>query len=111
MTIADVLTFLGTRIFWLFFFLPFAIMLLAMLAQMTMRSKAYAGEIPWDDTQREAYISAVIAAIVTVAATVYIGGPETFVLYWRPLITTVIVLPFGFAAALFVFAGWRKVKS
>lgn len=96
---------------WLFFVLPLVVMFVAMLAQMAMRSKAYAGEIPWDDTQREAYIAAVIAAIVTVAVTVYIGGPETFVLYWRPLITTVIVLPIGFAAALFVFAGWRKIKS
>lgn len=111
MTIADVLTFLTTDIFWLFFFLPFAIMLLAMLAQMALRSKSYAGEIPWEDTQREAYISGVVAAIVTVAVTLYIGGPETFVLFWRPLITTVIVLPLGFAVALFAFAGWRKIKS
>lgn len=96
---------------WLFFVLPLVIMFVAMLAQMAIRSKAYAGEIPWDDTQREAYIAAVIAAIVTVAVTVYIGGPETFVLYWRPLITTVIVLPIGFAAALFVFAGWRKIRG
>jgi hypothetical protein len=111
MIVADVLTFLSTKIFWLFFFLPFAIMTLAMLAQMAMRSKSYAGAIPWEDTQREAYISAVVAAVVTVSATLYIGGPEPFVLFWRPLITTVIVLPIGFAAALFAFAGWRKIKS
>jgi hypothetical protein len=86
-------------------------MTLAMLAQMAMRSQSYAGEIPWEDTQREAYISAVVAAIVTVGATLFYGGPEPFVLFWRPLITTVIVLPVGFAVALFVFAGWRKVKS
>jgi hypothetical protein len=96
---------------WLFFVLPLVVMFVAMLMQMAMRSESYAGEIPWDDTQREAYISGVIAAIVTVAVTLYIGGPETFVLFWRPLITTVIVLPIGFAAALFVFAGWRKIKS
>jgi hypothetical protein len=96
---------------WLFFVLPLVVMFVAMLAQMAMRSKAYAGEIPWDDTQREAYIAAVIAAVITVAVTVFIGGPEVFVLFWRPLITTVIVLPIGFAAALFVFAGWRKIKS
>ena len=96
---------------WLFFVLPLVIMFVAMLAQMAMRSKSYAGEIPWDDTQREAYIAGVVAAVVTVAVTLFIGGPETFVLFWRPLITTVIVLPVGFAAALFVFAGWRKFKS
>jgi len=111
MTSADIWKFLTGDIFWLFFLLPFVIMLVAMLAQMAIRSKAYAGDIPWDDTQREAYIAGVIAAIVTVGVTLFVGGPETFVLYWRPLITTVIVLPFGFAAALFVFAGWRKIKN
>jgi hypothetical protein len=96
---------------WLFFVLPFVIMFVAMLAQIAIRSKSYAGEIPWDDTQREAYIAAVIAAFVTVVVTVIIGGPEVFVLFWRPLITTVIVLPIGFAAALFVFALWRVIKK
>ena len=96
---------------WLFFVLPFAVMLVAMLAQIAIRSKSYAGEIPWDDTQREAYIAAVIAAIVTVAVTVYIGGPEVFVLFWRPLITTVIVLPLGFAAALILFGVWRAIRK
>ena len=96
---------------WLFFVLPFAVTVVAMLAQMAIRSKAYAGEIPWNKTQREAYISAVIAAVVTVAVTVFIGGPEVFVLYWRPLITTVIVLPIGFAVALTIFGVWRKIRS
>ena len=95
---------------WLFFVLPFAVVFVAMLVQMAVRSKAYAGDIPWEDTQREAYISAVIAAIVTVVVTVIIGGPEAFVLYWRPLITTVIMLPFGFAAALIAFGIWRKTR-
>ncbi len=112
MTFADVLAFLTTQIFWVFFFLPFAIMFLAMLVQMAIRSKSYAaGAIPWDDTQREAYISAVIAAIVTVIVTVVIGGPEVFVLFWRPLITTVIVLPIGFAAALIAFGVWRAMRK
>ncbi len=97
--------------FLLFFVLPFAVMFVAMLAQMSMRSKSYAGAIPWDDTQREAYIAAVISAIVTVVVTVSIGGPEVFVLFWRPLITTVIVLPIGFAAALIVFAIWRAIRK
>ena len=96
---------------WLFFVLPFVVIFVAMLAQMSIRSKAYAGDIPWEDTQREAYISAVIAAIVTVVVTVIIGGPEVFVLYWRPLITTVIMLPLGFAAALIVFGVWHKIRS
>ena len=96
---------------WLFFILPLVVMFVAMLAQMFIRSKSYAGEIPWDDTQREAYIAAVISAVVTVAVTLIIGGPEMFVLFWRPLITTVIVLPFGFALALFVFAGLKAIRK
>ena len=111
MTIADVLNFFTTKIFLVLFFLPFAVVFVAMLAQMAIRSKAYAGDIPWENTQREAYISAVIAAVVTVVVTVIIGGPEAFVLYWRPLITTVIMLPMGFAAALITFGVWRKIKS
>ncbi len=111
MTSADIWQFLIGRIFWLFFVLPLVVMFLAMLAQMAIRSKSYAGEIPWEDTQRDAYIAAVIAAIVTVGVTLVIGGPEMFVLFWRPLITTVIVLPFGFAAALFAFAGWRTIRK
>ncbi len=111
MTGADIWQFLTGDIFWLFFLLPFVTMFVAMLAQMGLRTKSYAGDIPWDDTQREAYISGVIATIITVAVTLFIGGPETFVLFWRPMITTVIVLPVGFAAALFAFVGWRKFKS
>jgi hypothetical protein len=111
MTIADVLTFLTTKIFWLFFFLPFATMFLVMLGQMAIRSKSYAGAIPWEDTQREAYIAAVIAAIVTVIATLIDGGPEVFVLFWRPLITTVIVLPLSFATALLTFGAWRAIRK
>ncbi len=96
---------------WLFFVLPFVIMFVAMLAQIAIRSKSYAGEIPWDDTQREAYIAAVIGAFITVIVTVIIGGPEMFVLFWRPLITTVIMLPLSFAAALFVFGVWRAARK
>jgi hypothetical protein len=96
---------------WLFFVLPFVIMFLAMLVQIAIRSKSYAGAIPWEDTQREAYIAAVIGAVVTVVVTLIIGGPEVFVLFWRPLITTVIVLPLSFAAALLTFAAWRAIRK
>ncbi len=95
----------------LFFVLPFAVMFVAMLVQMAIRSKSYAGAIPWEDTQREAYIAAVVGAVVTVIVTVIIGGPELFVLFWRPLITTVIMLPLSFAAALIVFGGWRAIRK
>lgn len=107
---ADVLEFLATKDFLVLFLLPFAVVFVAMLGQMAIRSKNYAGDIPWEDAQREAYISVVISAIVTVAVTVTLGGPEVFVLYWRPLITTVIMLPFGFAAALIAFGIWHKLR-
>ncbi len=100
-----------TKLVLQFFVLPFGVIFVAMLVQMAVRYRSYAGEIQWGDTQREAYISAVIGAIVTVVVTVIIGGPEAFVLYWRPLITTVIMLPLGFAAALIVFGVWRTMRK
>jgi len=93
-----------------FFALPFAVIFIAMLVQMAMRPHVYDESIPWDDTQREAYISVVIGAIVTVAVTLIIGGPEPFVLFWRPLITTVIMLPLAFAAALVAYSLWLKAR-
>jgi len=35
-----------------------------------------------------------------VIAFVVRGGPEPFVLFWMPLLSTVMVLPFGYAIAL-----------
>ena len=96
---------------WLFFVLPFVVVFLAMLVQIALRSKTYTGSIDWHETQRDAYIAVVVAAVVTVAVTLYIGGPEMFVLFWRPLITTVIMLPLGFAAAFIVFGIWRAVRK
>jgi len=54
----------------------------------------------FNDLHREAYIGAVVTAIVTVIAFVVRGGPEPFVLFWMPLLSTVMVLPFGYAIAL-----------
>jgi len=100
-----------TNDFLLFFALPFVVIFLAMLVQIAMRSETYAGEIPWDQTQREAYIATLVAAVITVAVTLFIGGPEMFVLFWRPLITTVIMLPIGCAAALIAFGLWRAIRK
>lgn len=111
MTLADIGTFLVSQTFLLFFFLPFAIIFVVMLAQLMLKSKGYAGTIPWNKTQREAYIAGVIGAIVTVAVTVNIGGPEVFVLYWRPLITTVITMPLAFAAAMGIFGLWYSTRK
>lgn len=54
----------------------------------------------FDDLHREAYIGGLIAAFVTVVAFEIRGGPEPFVLVWLPLLTTVMVLPFGYTLAL-----------
>ena len=98
-----------TEVILQFFILPFVVIFLASLVQMGRRY-GNLSSIPWFDTQREAYISLVIAAIVTVAVTLMIGGPELFVLYWRPLITTIIVLPIAFGAALITYGLWHRAR-
>ena len=94
-----------------FFALPLVVIFICTLVLLINRYKDLRGDIPWVDTQREAYISLVVGAIVTVVVTLIIGGPELFVLYWRPLITTVITLPIGFGAALVVFGCWHKLRN
>ena len=54
----------------------------------------------FNDFHREAYIGAVVTAIVTVIAFEIRGGPEPFVLIWMPLLSTIMILPFGYAIAL-----------
>lgn len=54
----------------------------------------------FNDYHREAYLGAFITAFVTVVAFEIRGGPEPFVLVWLPLLTTVMVLPFGYTIAL-----------
>ena len=99
-----------TEVILQFFVLPFLVIFLASLIQMGMRYGNLSGDIPWFDTQREAYISLVLGAIVTVVVTLMIGGPEIFVLFWRPLITTVIMLPIAFGAALLTYGIWHRAR-
>jgi hypothetical protein len=47
-------------------------------------------------------IGSLITAFVTVVAFEIRGGPEPFVLVWMPLLSTVMVLPFGYTLALIV---------
>ena len=56
----------------------------------------------YNDFHREAYIGSLITAFVTVVAFEIRGGPEPFVLVWMPLLSTVMVLPFGYTLALIV---------
>lgn len=54
----------------------------------------------FNDLHREAYIGALITAVVTIIAFEVRGGPEPFVLVWMPLLSTIMILPFGYAIAL-----------
>lgn len=54
----------------------------------------------FNDFHREAYVGSAVTAFVTVVAFEIRGGPEPFVLVWLPLLTTVMVLPFGYTIAL-----------
>lgn len=56
----------------------------------------------YNDLHREAYIGALITAAITVIAFEIRGGPEPFVLVWMPLLSTVMVLPFGYTLALII---------
>jgi len=87
------------------FILPLVVMTIATLAlkpvlppekiaRKTGRLAAYS------DMHREAYIGAVIASVITIGAFMLRGGPEPFVLVWKPLLSTVMVLPFGYGVAL-----------
>jgi hypothetical protein len=58
----------------------------------------------YNDLHREAYIGALLTAVITVIAFEIRGGPEPFVLVWMPLLSTVMVLPFGYTLAL-IFSG------
>ncbi len=87
------------------FVLPFAVMTLVTLglkpilptekvARKTGRLAAYS------DMHREAYIAAIVAAVVTIVVFELRGGPEPFVLVWMPLLSTIMILPFGYGVAL-----------
>lgn len=67
----------------------------------------------YSDLHREAYVGALIAAVVTVIIFVMRGGPEPFVLVWKPLLSTVMMLPFGYALALAIggMAGMTRSKA
>lgn len=89
------------------FILPFIVMTVATLALQRLLPKAdnshQSGRMAaYDDLHREAYIAAIVAAVITIVAFEIRGGPEPFVLIWKPLLSTIMILPFGYAAALFV---------
>ncbi|MBN43579.1 MAG: hypothetical protein CL573_08860 [Alphaproteobacteria bacterium] len=89
------------------FILPFVVMTLATLALRSVlptagNSNQTGRMAAYDDLHREAYIAAIISAVVTVIAFEIRGGPEPFVLVWKPLLSTVMILPFGYAVALFI---------
>lgn len=89
------------------FVVPFAVMAIVTLLLKPIipgeREDNQTGRLKdYYDLHREAYIAAVVAGAVTVILFVIRGGPEPFVLVWKPLLSTVMVLPFGYAAALLI---------
>jgi hypothetical protein len=92
---------------WILFILPLVVMTVATLVLKPMlpaeRLEGATGRVAkYADLHREAYIAAVIAAAAAVVVFVIKGGPEPFVLFWKPLLSTVMVLPVGYALALFI---------
>jgi len=89
------------------FVLPLIVMTIATLvlkpllpaADISRRTGRLAG---YDDLHREAYLAAIVAAVVTIVVFLLRGGPEPFVLFWKPLLSTIMILPFGYALALIV---------
>ena len=90
------------------FILPFAVMVISMLVLNKVLPASHGDErrtgrlANYDDFHREAYVGALLAALVSVIAFEIRGGPEPFVLIWLPLLSTVIILPLGYAAALVI---------
>ena len=87
------------------FILPLIVMTVATLALKPLipseDTSHHSGRLAgFDDLHREAYIAAIISAAVTIAVVVLRGGPEPFVLVWKPLLSTIMILPFGYAVAL-----------
>ncbi|MBO6784936.1 MAG: hypothetical protein JJ899_16925 [Alphaproteobacteria bacterium] len=94
--------------FIILFILPFAVMAIATVVlkfvlppskEQDNRTGRLAG---YEDLHREAYIGALLAAIISVIVFEIRGGPEPFVLVWLPLLSTVVVLPFGYTVALLI---------
>lgn len=89
------------------FVLPILLMPAAMLVLNailgTPRASGTKGRLAdFNDFHREAYIGGLITAIVTVIAFEIRGGPEPFVLVWMPLLSTIMILPFGYTIALVI---------
>ncbi|MEP4378528.1 MAG: hypothetical protein ABJ215_05930 [Alphaproteobacteria bacterium] len=87
------------------FVLPLVVMTIATLAlKPVLPTESVANKTgrlaAYSDLHREAYIAAIIAAVVTVVAFELRGGEEPFVLIWLPLLSTIMILPFGYGLAL-----------
>jgi len=85
--------------------LPLLLMPVLMLVLSAVLPKPKAGKTTgrlgnYNDLHREAYLGALLTAVITVIAFEIRGGPEPFVLVWMPLLSTVMVMPFGYALAL-----------
>lgn len=102
---------------WILFILPLAVMTVVMLVlKPLLPPESHEGKserlVNFNDMHREAYIAALVAAVVAVIVFVVQGGPEPFPLVWKPLLSTVMVLPFGYLLALIIggFLGMTRVR-
>ncbi len=97
-----------TNMFLILFILPFAVMAISMLVLNKVLPASHGDDrrtgrlAKYDDFHREAYIGAILAAVASVVVFEIRGGPEPFVLIWLPLLSTVIILPLAYAAALLI---------
>ncbi|MDA0787550.1 MAG: hypothetical protein O3B37_14795 [Proteobacteria bacterium] len=87
------------------FILPLVVMTIATLALKPMlpteKVARKTGRLAaYSDMHREAYIGAIVASVVTIGVFMLRGGPEPFVLVWKPLLSTIMILPFGYGFAL-----------
>ena len=102
--------------FLILFILPFATMTIVMLvvnailpAPTDMNTSGRLAN--FKGLYREAYVGTLAAAIAAIIAFHIRGGPEPFVLVWMPLLSTVMILPFGYSAALFIGGIMGKTRT
>jgi hypothetical protein len=102
---------------WILFILPLVVMtVLILVIKPFLPPESHEGQserlVGFNDMHREAYIAALVAAAVSVVAFEIKGGPEPFVLIWKPLLGTVMVLPFGYALGLIIgrFTGQTRAS-
>ena len=102
--------------FLILFILPFATMTVVMIVANAILPEPTGmnttGRLAnFNGLYREAYVGTFAAAVASIIAFHIRGGPEPFVLVWMPLLSTVMILPFGYSAALFIAGIMGKTRT